>query len=128
MSFSSEIKLFVRRYIGSMQQLEVLLVLASEPEREWTAEEIGKKVELHITAVTNRLLSLCVKGLACTEEKMFRTFRYCGDAIISDNAINELRSIHKEQPSKLIELIYSKTEKLRDFSDAFRLKQDDEND
>jgi DNA-binding IclR family transcriptional regulator len=129
MPLPNEIKLFISRYIGSIQQLEVLLTVSSEPERNWSPEEISKRLALDVTAVTNRLLSLCVKGLVRANEKQVRTSRYQPEGNVADIMVKKLASLHKEHPAPLMEFICSRAEaRLRDFSDAFKLNQEEEND
>ncbi len=129
MPIPNEIKLFISQYIGSIQQLEVLLAVSSEPERNWSPEEISKKLGLDVTAVTNRLLSLCVKGLVRSDEKQARTFCYQPEGTVADIMVKKLASLYREHPAPLVEFICSRAEsRLRDFSDAFKLNQEEEND
>lgn len=129
MLLPNEIKLFISGYIGSIQQLEVLLTVSSEPERNWSPEEISKRLGLDVTAVTNRLLSLCVKGLVRADNKKIRTFRYQPESTVADIMVKKLASLYKEHPAPLMEFVCSRVEsRLRDFSDAFKLNQEEEND
>jgi predicted transcriptional regulator len=129
MELSEELKDFVKHHISSIQQLNVLLVVISEPNRAWTAGEVAQKLNVSETAASTRLLSLCVKGLVKANEKPGRTFVYHPDSHLRNQMVQNLFSAYEKSPAPLLEFIYSIAEnQLRDFSDAFRIIREEKND
>ena len=128
LSVPDDVRAFIGKYIGSVQQLEVLLCICKEQQREWTAEEISRKLRINTTSVSNRMLNLWTKRLLDVKEEPVRTFRYRPQEKKRDETIRKLAEIYEKNQMAILELIYSKTENdLRSFSDAFRLKKDEEN-
>lgn len=119
----SDVKTFVARYVGSVQQLEILLLLSRGRDQNWTVEAIGKKLGLGDIAVRNRLINLHLKGFINVEEKVDRFYRYKSGE--SDGVIKKLERLFEQNPVRLIELILSKDNQLQNFSDAFRLRDDE---
>ena len=113
---------FIDRYIDSVEQLEILLLLKETSPRSWTAPQINEKIQSHLASVQERLAGLCKMNLvACAGD----VFAYPGTDSSQDETVAKLASIYLKRRIRVIELIFSRPKnKLRDFSDAFKIRKD----
>jgi DNA-binding IclR family transcriptional regulator len=119
----SDVKAFIDKHIHSVAQLEILLMLQSEPERTWTAEEVTRHLYLQPQMTSQLLLEIVERGLANLTESGFR-FRPASEA---DRLVIELLAeVYPQRRVAVISEIFSKpTDYLKAFSDAFRLRKED---
>jgi hypothetical protein len=61
MNIPAELQNFLRNYVETYEQLEVLLVIAREPERAWPEQEVRAMI-----AAPSRDADAAVKGLAAS--------------------------------------------------------------
>jgi hypothetical protein len=121
----SEIRNFISRYIDSVEQLEILLLLRNAGDKQWTAAEINDRLQSNLSSIQSRLKGLCdLKFIMCTQN----VFQYqkTKDPDM-ERILDKLAHVYKEKRNRIIEIIFSKPQdKLRDFSDAFRIRKDPE--
>ena len=123
--FSSAFRTFVRRYIDSVEQVEVLLILRANPARDWSIDEISAILRSSAHSIGARLAGLTMLGFATgTPEHGYR-YAASGDA---DAAIEELEREYGARRFSVIEMIFTKPDAARNFADAFRLRSTDEDD
>ncbi len=103
---SENLKIFISSYIGSVGQLEVLLLVVSDPKRRWTDAQISRQLDISVGFATSRLLSLCVKGLLVADEQWPRSYAYA-PSLKNDALIEELVSAHKRDPVRVASLVLS---------------------
>jgi hypothetical protein len=116
---------FVREYIDSVDQLEILLLLRGGPEREWTAEEISRALSTSEASVVARLAYLQSVGLV--EMKRPSHYRYAPKSQDVAQVMEEVSAAYAQYRVRIINLIYSKPiDKIRTFADAFKLRKEDE--
>lgn len=122
----ASIRNFIRRNIHSVEALEILLALHSEPETCWTAEDLSRLLRTTIESATSNLSELKQAGLLAMDSKAGKSRFAPADAGVA-GLIDELERIYKERRVSVISLIYSKpSERVRAFSDAFRLRKEEE--
>lgn len=120
-------KRFIFDYIGSVQQLEALLVLSSAPEKEWTPEAVAARLEINATSVANRLIVLLVKGLLTAKEIPGLVYQYKPKDAEIEKTVSQLSEIYKKHRLQVIDLIAEKsTSPIRDFSDSFKIREDED--
>ena len=113
---------FVDRHIESVEQLEILLLLASQ-ERKWRASEIFQTIQSSQTSVEQRLESLVAAGLIAKDEK--GCFRFAPKDDDTRNLVKDLADAYKTRRVRIIEAIYTrKTDAVRTFADAFKFRKD----
>lgn len=113
----------ILRQIHSLDQLEVLLLLHSDPDRSWTAADVGAQLKTSEEAARLRLSDLHQRGFAATGDK--DTFQYRPSTKATAAAVAALAAIYPERRHAVITLIFSRPpEALKSFSEAFRLKGD----
>lgn len=119
---SDALKRFLRRNFSSVEELEIVLLLFSEPQRSWSSEEISTQLRGSLTSVKKRLERLARKQLVAADGGRWR-YRP-GDE--RDARVAELESEYHIRQARVIDFLFSEpTDALRSFADAFRLKDDD---
>lgn len=126
---SPQVNQFIGRYIRSLDQLEVLLLVSALPDKEWASEDVYNIVRSNPTVVTERLEYFVKVGMLATNGTPAR-YRYQPKTSDLDKVIGELSLAYKGSRHKIVEMIYSRSEPadpLKEFSDAFRIKKESGN-
>ena len=120
--FSSGFRTFVNKNISSVEQIEVLLILHANPEREWTVHEISAILRSSPYAIESRMPGLIAARLAAQTEG---GYRYAATGR-SHAFVEELQDEYSARRFSVIELVFSKPGALQSFADAFRIRDEDE--
>lgn len=117
------VQAFLRQYIDSVEQLEVLLLLRASGQ-EWTAEGVTRELATSLDSATARLDSLARSRLLATSDSGGqRLYRYDPAAQLVA-AVDELAEVYPKRRVAVITFIFSEPdESLRHFSNAFRLRR-----
>lgn len=117
-----EIERFIHDNINSVEQLEVLLLIAAAPQRGWNALDVSQKLHRQPESVAMRLADLQKRGFLSVEPEA--VYRYACDA--RQNALVEgLGRAYQVRQDAVIALIFTRpADNLRAFSDAFRIRRD----
>ena len=124
---SPEVKRFIQNAINSVEQLEVLLFLVSNPEQAWSAEDVSARIRVAPETVAAKLAELHkAQLLAVTDEEAPR-YRYApATSALAQEVADRLNQAYKEGKDTIIQLIYSRPlDNIRYFADAFRIKKED---
>ena len=121
-----EVRQFVEKYIRSLDQLEVLLLVSALPDRQWSVEDVYNVVRSTPAAVSERLESLVSAGIL-SQAGQLPTYRYQPRTEAMARAISALSATYKLSRHRIVELIYapSSTDELKGFTEAFRFKKKD---
>lgn len=123
-SLSNEAREFLRAHIQSLEQLEILAILRSEPEREWTAAAIYERVLSSERSIAGRLSQFVAYGLIATSTSNPPTFRYAPREPEVDRAAEAALQAYRDRRLLVIETIFRPdSDPAQSFSDAFRFKQ-----
>lgn len=122
-----KVEVFILRNIHAIEQLEILLLLHREPDREWSIDEVNDAIRTNPVSVGTKLADLCARKLLGKKWVENRwVYRYAAQLDISKE-IDELDKFYGTHRHVIIELIYSRpAETIRIFADAFRFRQDDD--
>ena len=124
---SPEVRAFIADYVGSVVQLETLLLLHGAPGREWTADDVAATLRVDRNWADAQLDAICHQGLAeCRDASApAPRYRYAPRTAQLRAAIDALAKAYAERRVTVIGLIFAKpADNLRAFSDAFRLRKD----
>jgi hypothetical protein len=122
---SVSVRTFVGAYVDSIEFLRVLLVLAREPDREWSDVEVAAVVKLPVDVARTQLDLTCSRGLAIRIDVAPPAFRYHPRTDEFRQMVGELIDLDDHRPVTLIRLIYSRVpSSAQAFADAFRLRKD----
>jgi hypothetical protein len=119
------VKAFIASHIDSVVHLEILLLFSREPEKFWSAEEVGKELRISPAWAESELALLSSRGVLKVEQSNSRMYRHGAISQDLDCALADLATAYRERRVSVINLIFAKpADKLRDFADAFRLRKD----
>lgn len=114
----------ISEHIRSIAQLELLVMLRREPDKQWTVEQVAKTLYTAVSMTEPLLESLRAGGLLVATHTPELQYRYAPKTPEMERAIADLDRLYQERRVTIINLIYSApTEKLRNFADAFRLRK-----
>jgi hypothetical protein len=112
---------FVAASLRSLWALEVLLLLRNDGTKAWRAEEIVRETRSSQTAVGEAILMLQKAGFVAHENGLYRYWPATPNLEIIGAEIQKLYAV---KPTTVMKAILSAPhDKLRNFSDAFKLKE-----
>jgi hypothetical protein len=115
-----EIFAFVRTSVRSVWALELLLLLRRDPQRAWRSDELVRELRSSPAIVQEELTALRTARLVGEADGCFR---YQPLAPALDALVNGLQTAYAARPMAVVKAIMAApNDKLRIFSDAFRLK------
>lgn len=115
---------FILQHINSVEQLEVLLLLAGHPDRVWTAESVSAELRIDINSAAGRLVDLQGRGLLANAGQE-GSFRYTPASTDLRKTVADLAEIYRTFRVRIINLIFSKPiDQIRTVADAFKLRED----
>lgn len=121
--FSDALITFVNKYITSVEQIEVLLLLLANPQRVWSIEEISAILRSSVPSIQTRLASLVKARLAVGAVEV--GYRYAATGRLHA-LVEELSDEYGARRFSVIELVFSRPDPARSFADAFRLRDDEQ--
>jgi hypothetical protein len=122
-----DVRRFLDENIESLEQLEILRVLAEEPGREWSAGELAAEIQAEPSAAASHMAALAARGLVATSARRGEAVaRHGSRSPDLGDRLARVLAAYRERPVTMIKLVYAKAnERLRAFSDAFRLRKED---
>lgn len=127
---SEEVRVFLRDYIDSYEDLEVLLLLRREHTR-WSSEALCTRLNTTATLI-ERTLATLVRGrlVIASNPPPPASYAYADDDAARDATICALERAYREEPIQIIQLMSTnaierlRTGAMRAFADAFILRRD----
>ncbi|MEX0406756.1 hypothetical protein ABGN05_13875 [Aquibium sp. LZ166] len=105
---------------GSVWALELLLLLHRKPDRSWSHDELVGELRSSDVVVQESLQRLLASGLIVMENGKAR---YAPTSTEVDNLVSLLDEEYRARPTLIRRMIVQgPAEKLKTFSDAFKLK------
>lgn len=122
--FTPELEQFIAQHIESLAQLEALLLMRQDPQRQWNCAELSRL--LYITSeMCNGLVGELVQKGFVVRSSEADCFEYRPASPDLDRLLGELAAIYQDRRVAVITMIYSRPQKkVQTFADAFRLRQD----
>ncbi|WP_164019668.1 hypothetical protein [Pyxidicoccus trucidator] len=115
---------FLMAHIDSLEKLEVLLLLRTRTEREWTAAEVALELRINEESSAARMEDLTAGGLLVSDGGKPERYRYSPVSTHDVRAIAELAMVYAERKVSVITFIFSKPQaRVQGFADAFLLKK-----
>lgn len=123
------VRAFITEYVDSVMQLEALLLVASQPQREWAAADLAQELRIDPAWVGTQLAGMAAQGLLDPAGGGSPTrFRYHPRTADLGQAVADLGQAYADRRVTVISLIFSKpVDKLRSFADAFKIRKDPPN-
>jgi len=122
----AEVKRFVAEYIQAPEQLDILLLLHSQPNRQWTAAEISQAVFTVPTSATMRLEGMVASGLLVSSGGADPHYTFSPTSPGLRARVDELAAAYRSNRVAVIGLVFQRPpDPLKSFSDAFRLRKEE---
>lgn len=120
------VRALLRRHVGSVSDLETLLLLAERADRAWTAEQLRQALYLARDAVQAALDRMAAAGLVTSGDwPDGATYRFDPARPEDAQTVAELAVIYRQRRVRVIEEIYSRPlHSVRSFAHAFRFKKE----
>lgn len=116
--FPPALRQFISRYIRSVEQLEILLLLRQKPDKEWSVQAVYDTILSTPQSIERWLQDLTRSGLLTAAGT---SYRYNAESE-SAGTMALLADFYKTTPVRLIETIYRpKADAAQSFADAFKL-------
>jgi hypothetical protein len=113
---------FIATSVSSVWALELLLLLKRNPEKAWNAERLVRELRSSQVVVDEAIKRLQHAGLVMHDEA--GTYRYRTASAHLDRLVSELEEAYAAKPMMVINaIVAAPSDKLRAFSDAFKLKE-----
>lgn len=119
-NFPEHVKEFILEFIDSVEQLEILLLLKSTPDKKWNCKTISDELRSTPDSVKGRLISLEKSKII---QKVGDTYQYKPETQELRKAIDDLNDIYRYRKQKIFEFIFSPMKKIKHFADAFIVHQ-----
>jgi hypothetical protein len=124
---TEEIKAFIAKYLNSVEQLEVLLLLQRSAPKEWSGAELSKALYISPEASADRLLYFLDHKFLVVRETPEPLYRYQPASGDLDRIARDLARLYEERRVRVINLIYSSPiDHIKSFADAFKFRKDGE--
>jgi hypothetical protein len=121
---SERLRTFLQQRLASLDQIEVVLLLRSDPARTWTATEVAQTLGTAPEPAAMRLFLLASSGVLALETSGMPRYRYAPTDPDTRALIDELSVAYAEDRNAIASLVDSSPrDPLRSFADAFKLKK-----
>jgi predicted transcriptional regulator len=128
-SLPDDVQRFLSEQVGSIAQLELLLLLHGQPAKSWTVEEAAKSLYTAASMTQPLLDNLVAAGLIARQANPGADYRYAPASPELGKLVEDLARLYRERRVTVINAIYSApTKKLQNFADAFRIRKKEEED
>lgn len=112
---------FILGHIDSIAQLEALLLLRRNPDETWTTATAAQRLYISETEAMGALQHLCTNGLlSCSDDR----YRFTGQSDEHSRMLDRLADAYARHLIPVTNLIHGKPRRLREFSDAFKIRKD----
>jgi hypothetical protein len=122
--FPLELRQFIAQFVESLAQLEAMLLMHRDPQREWGCKEIARELYLSGDMCQGILADLEKRRLVVRSASGDR-YRYASDPNV-DRLVSQLGELYRQRRVAVITEIYSNpVKKVQTFADAFRLRPEE---
>jgi predicted transcriptional regulator len=121
-----DVREFLARFITSVEQLEVLLILFKEEAQYFDAEGLSRRLNSSAHSIAERLTQLAASGLIVnSSEPRGTVYRYAPVNPALNSVVLMLAKTYSERRISVIEQIFRQpSDRIRDLSDAFKFKKE----
>ncbi len=114
---------FIRQHVSSIEQLEVLQLLAGSPGSQWTAPAVFKAVLTNVDSIERLLKKFADAGFIVKTDTQPPAYHFAPAPEIA-GTITELCKLYTEKSVRVIEAIYKDRSAIQEFANAFKFKSD----
>jgi hypothetical protein len=118
------VKAFIAQNIESAELLETLLLVHSQPDRQWSPEDVAGSIYTVPAGATRRLEQLVGLGLAASNGADAPLYRFAPATSRLRDEVDALAATYRQHRVPVINLIYNQPpDPVRSFADAFKLRK-----
>lgn len=118
-----DVERFIAQHLDNLEQLEILLLLRSQPNREFEPREVTAELRLGPESARSRLSDMAARGFLSARGDPPR-YQYRPDSGETDRVISEVARCYAERRVAVITQIFSpRSDSVRGFADAFKLRR-----
>ncbi|HEX3358034.1 MAG TPA: hypothetical protein VHS31_13765 [Tepidisphaeraceae bacterium] len=118
------LKSFIAEHIRSVVELEALLLMHQDSNRQWTSAELGRTLCVDPTWAESELSDLTRRGLATKMPADPPAYRFNTQTPYLAT-VRLLEQFYRERRVSIIQQIFAKpSEPIQSFADAFRFRKD----
>jgi len=115
---------FISENIDSIAELEALILLFRDPDREWGVSALAERLYARREQTEKAIAKLCQLGLSAANGGAPETFRYQPATPELQELVGDIAETYSKYLIPVTNLIHSKPEsKVQQFADAFRLRK-----
>ena len=120
-----ELRQFIAQHIESLAQLEALLLMRRDRQRQWSPAELSRSLYISDDMCGGMFAELERRGFVARRPDAEAYHYACADAEF-DALLGQLATYYQERRVAVITEIYSNpVTKVQTFADAFRLRKQD---
>ena len=119
----SSIRQFIWLHVSSIEQMEILQLLATRPGTDWTAQAVYKVVLTTPGSVEQALEKFTNAGFIEKTSGVPPSWRFAVTGGMAD-VIADLCKHYAEMPVRVIAAIYQDRSTVQEFADAFKFKRE----
>lgn len=112
---------FIFEFIDSVELLEVLLLLSSDPSRSWSSQALSNELRSNSNSIDGRLNRLKRIGLIQENPSAPGEYNYKPGHPSFDKTVTELAEAYSTKRHRILEMIFSPLKQARVLADAFRI-------
>jgi hypothetical protein len=116
---------FIGRHVHSIEQLEILLLVANSGGRAWTATDVSSELRISPDSSESRLRQFVSDGLMrASGEGANTAFMFSPKGDRESHSVHLLGQCYRDRRVSIIELIFSRpSDTIQTFADAFKIKK-----
>lgn len=119
------VRRLIADHVKSVEQLEVLLLLRANPDRDWNGDEVSRTLQSQPESAAARLADLAARGFCARRGEGENRYRYAPATAALARTVDELADSYAKRRHTVISLIFeSPSDAIQSFADAFRLRKD----
>ena len=121
----SDIRNFINSHIDSVEQIEALVLMKADPQREWSVEEMAKSLYTSTESTAMRLAHLHRTGLLSEIRSDVVRYRFEQRDSRLRKAVDGFLDVYAKRKVSVINQIFSgPSDDVQSFADAFRIRKD----
>jgi hypothetical protein len=125
-SLPPEVERLISGHFDSAEQLDILLLLHGQPERQWVATEVSKAIFSVPTSATRRLKELVAAGFLLSMGEGDPRYWYSPESESLRVQVDALAAAYRADRVAVINRIFQKpTDPVKSFANAFRLRREE---
>lgn len=122
-SVSESLQTFLQQRLATIEQIEIVLLLRSDPARSWSATDVATELRMPPESAAMRLFLLASSGMILFEPSGVPRYRYAATDADTETLLAELAEIYANDGGAVRVAIGAPPDPIRSFADAFKLKK-----